>query len=220
MAEQAIERRTLTQQVTTLLREDILLKRIPTGARITVQNIAQRYNTSPLPVREALHTLAGEKLIELSPYKGATICPVDRTLCENAYEILKMLEMLAMEYAIANWTPELYARLSAINDEIRGLNTPQMVSMHYHRLNRAFHDPIEGFCRNDQARELLSQYRHLVWTISKVTAFDSTRRVEEATAEHDAILHALNQGDVHVCRRVYIEHAERARKQVIEAMFP
>ena len=216
---QLIQRQTLTQQVTDLLREDILLGRILAGERITVQTIARRYNTSPLPVREAFRTLAGEKLIELSPYKGATVCPVDRTFCENAYEILNMLEALAMAYAVTCWSAELCAKLTGINEEIRGLNTPEAIALHYHRLNRAFHDPIEAFCRNEQAKELLFQYRHLVWTVSKIRALDSARRVEEAAAEHEAILNALDRGDVSACRQLYMEHAARARKQTLERIF-
>ena len=217
--QQSIERQTLTQQVTTLLREDILLNRIPAGARITVQTIAERYNTSPLPVREAFRTLASEKLIELSPYKGATVCPVDRTFCENAYEILKMLEVIAMEAAIYHWTPALHTKLAAINEEMKLLDSPEKTAKHYHRLNRSFHDPIEAFCHNEQAKDLLAHYRHLVWTVSQISAFESTRRVEEATAEHDAILDALSRRDIRACRNLYMEHAEKARSQVIDTIF-
>ena len=49
-----IQKSTLTQMVTDQLRQDILLGIIASGSRITVQSIAKRYNTSALPVREAL----------------------------------------------------------------------------------------------------------------------------------------------------------------------
>ena len=47
-----IQKNTLTRMVTDQLRQDILLGEIASGSRITVQSIAQRYNTSALPVRE------------------------------------------------------------------------------------------------------------------------------------------------------------------------
>ena len=58
-----IQKSTLTQMVTDQLRQDILLGIIASGSRITVQSIAKRYNTSALPVREAMQILSSENLL-------------------------------------------------------------------------------------------------------------------------------------------------------------
>lgn len=83
-----IQKSTLTQMVTDQLRQDILLGIIASGSRITVQSIAKRYNTSALPVREAMQILSSENLLELSPYKGASVCEINHTFISNTYDIL------------------------------------------------------------------------------------------------------------------------------------
>ena len=83
-----IQKSTLTQMVTDQLRQDILLGIIASGSRITVQSIAKRYNTSALPVREAMQILSSENLLELSPYKGASVCENQHTFSRYAMIVL------------------------------------------------------------------------------------------------------------------------------------
>ena len=82
-----IQKNTLTRMVTDQLRQDILLGQIASGSRITVQSIAKRYNTSALPVREAMQILSGENLLEMSPYKGASVREINHDFVCNTYDL-------------------------------------------------------------------------------------------------------------------------------------
>ena len=123
MPSTVITKKTLSQQVTEQMRAEILQNILPSGSHITIQSIAERYNTSPLPVREAFNVLSGENLIKLVPYKGAVIQPIDRLFFENIYDIMTALEVLSIDSAIKNWNPELEAELIDVNKQISELKT-------------------------------------------------------------------------------------------------
>ena len=92
LGKKAIAQQTITSQVVENLRRDILSKQIPAGSHIGVKEIAERYGVSNMPVREAFFTLAAEKLIEMSPYKGAEVLPINRQFIADIYEIQGMLD--------------------------------------------------------------------------------------------------------------------------------
>ena len=157
-----IQKSTLTQMVTDQLRQDILLGIIASGSRITVQSIAKRYNTSALPVREAMQILSSENLLELSPYKGASVCEINHTFISNTYDILRSMEVLIVESCLPHWSNEIRAQIVAANDEIHRLDSYEAVIERFNRLNREFHDPLEQFCINTRAMELRNSCHRII----------------------------------------------------------
>jgi len=213
-----IQKKTLAQQVTETLRTEILQNVLPSGSHITIQTIAQRYNTSPLPVREAFNILAGENLLELVPYKGAVIRPIDQLFFENIYDIMTALEVLSIESCIQNWSPELKARLESVNDKILALKTDKQVRTHYSAYNLEFHGLIEQFYHNNRAKELLTQYRKLVEMMVGNRA-RSLERCKEAVQEHQRLIDMLDSGSVSGARTAFLEHGYRSRDVSVAVMF-
>ncbi len=218
MPSTVITKKTLSQQVTEQMRAEILQNILPSGSHITIQSIAERYNTSPLPVREAFNVLSGENLIKLVPYKGAVIQPIDRLFFENIYDIMTALEVLSIDSAIKNWNPELEAELIDVNKQISELKTEKQVRNNYDDLNRRFHSLIEQFYNNDQAAELLLHYRHLVQlVVSKRSR--TLERTREAVKEHAGLIESLSKGSVSASRAMFLEHAYKARDASLDAIF-
>lgn len=213
-----IQKKTLAQQVTETLRAEILQNILPSGSHITIQSIAQRYNTSPLPVREAFNTLAGENLLELIPYKGAVIRSIDRLFFENIYDIMTALEVLSIESCIQNWSPELRESLMATNERIRSLKTDKQVRANYAALNTEFHHQIEQFYHNSEAEGLLSQYRRLVELVVGNRS-RSLERAREAADEHQRLIDALERGSVSEARTAFLEHGYRSRDVSVDTIF-
>lgn len=216
--ESSIQKRTLAQQVTETLRSEILQNILPSGSHITIQNIAQRYNTSPLPVREAFNALAGENLLELVPYKGAVIRSIDRLFFENIYDIMTALEVLSIESCIQNWSDALRDELLSVNERIRALKTEKQVKAQYAVLNAQFHRLIEQFYDNPQAFELLAQYRKLVDMVLGSRA-RSLKRAKEAVEEHQRLIDALASGSANDARMAFLEHGYRSRNVSVDTMF-
>lgn len=211
----AVTRNPLTSQVTEQLRRDILLGVIPSGSRMTVQTIAERYNTSAIPVRETLRTLHGENLILMQPYKGATVRTVDMKFIEGMYDILRSMEVLMIEALEGHWTDDVRSQVLAAHCAIASLGSDRAVREKFNRLNRAFHDPLEQFCENERARELRDYYHMCVSILTEHGKPHTSERIQAVLTEHQQIMDALDSGDFERVRSAYVRHSLSAKKEFL-----
>lgn len=209
----AISKSTLTSMVTEQLRRDILLGVLEPGSRVTVQSITERYSTSALPVREAIQILTSEGLLENQPYKGATVCAVDKQFISNIYDVLRSMETLIIESIEGHWNEEIRSQVVKINSEIKKISTPEDVAQKFNQLNRGFHDPLEQFCMNDCAIDLRQKYHKYITILVEGGRPHSVERVRQIAKEHDAIINALDSGDMHQVRKAYNLHSAAAKKE-------
>lgn len=218
MLNHIIVKKTLSQQVIQQLRSEILQNVLPSGSHITIQSIAERYNTSHLPVREAFNALSGENLIKIIPYKGAVVQPINRLFFENIYDIMTALEVLCIESAIHNWNDALESELRGVNQQIFKLKTERQVRSNYDDFNQKFHHLIEQFYDNQQAAGLLAHYRNLV-NLGVAKRSRTLARSREAVKEHTCLIEALSKGNVGQARTLFLEHAYKARDASLDVLF-
>ncbi|GAA3379753.1 GntR family transcriptional regulator [Streptomyces racemochromogenes] len=65
-----VTRNTLRQQIADALRDEVLAGRLPPGTEFTVKQIAEQYEVSATPVREALVDLSAQGLLESVQHRG------------------------------------------------------------------------------------------------------------------------------------------------------
>ncbi|GGO85047.1 GntR family transcriptional regulator [Wenjunlia tyrosinilytica] len=65
-----VQRSSLRQQIADALRDEMLTGRLPAGGRFTVKEIAELYEVSATPVREALVDLSAQGLLEVEHHRG------------------------------------------------------------------------------------------------------------------------------------------------------
>ncbi|MFF2194789.1 GntR family transcriptional regulator [Streptomyces sp. NPDC058157] len=65
-----VTRSTLRQQIADALRDEVLAGRLPPGTEFTVKQIAEQYEVSATPVREALVDLSAQGLLESVQHRG------------------------------------------------------------------------------------------------------------------------------------------------------
>jgi DNA-binding GntR family transcriptional regulator len=65
-----LQRSSLREQIADALRDEMLTGRMPAGGRFTVKEIAELYEVSATPVREALVDLAAQGLLEVEHHRG------------------------------------------------------------------------------------------------------------------------------------------------------
>jgi len=92
----------IREKVYRVVRDDLLSGRIAPGERIIEAQLAREINTSRTPVREALHTLEREGLLEVIPRVGYRVKRMDRDEMEELCEIRIVNETLAACWAIDN----------------------------------------------------------------------------------------------------------------------
>ena len=90
----------IREKVYEYLREGILNGEIKAGERLIESTIADDIGTSRTPVREALHTLEREGLVESLHRIGYLVRPISESEVSELCEIRLALEALALRWAL------------------------------------------------------------------------------------------------------------------------
>ena len=207
---------TVASRVTDRLREDIITRQIDAGRRITIKEISDSYGVGSMPVREAFRILEGEHLLEMNPYKGATVVRIDRDFARDIYQINCHLEILIAENAMESITPEACDAMHQINERLMALSgQDELVRSGYTRLNGEFHGIIRSFNDNLRANDLFLQQHNLIHAMRKVYV-QSGQRIALATEQHERIIHALRTKNGELLRETTRQHSYSAMEDFIE----
>lgn len=95
------------------IRTAIIEGRYEPGSRLVEQRIAEEFDLSRTPVREALRTLEAEGLVRIEPNRGATVRTVEVDDVLDLYDLRARLEGYAAELAAQRHTSEDLAGIDA-----------------------------------------------------------------------------------------------------------
>jgi DNA-binding GntR family transcriptional regulator len=188
-----IPRKTLHNELATLLRTMIIKGELRPGNRISEQRLCTRFGVSRTPLREALKVLSAEGLVHLLPNKGATVVRVTRKEVEEIIPILGTLSGLAAELACRYLDEAGLARIQTMHR--------QMVEHYYAaqeqpyaELNRAIHDAFFNAARN---RSLIDAYQMLELRLQTLMfmAPKTAPQWAEAVGDHERMMTALEARD-------------------------
>lgn len=118
---------TAQELVLETLRTAILDGVLPPGTRLRQEDLAEAFDTSRIPVREALRVLEYEGLAESEPHRGFAVTALDADQIEEIYDLRIVLESHAVRVAIPLLTDadltdlqDLYdAMEAATEDDVR-----------------------------------------------------------------------------------------------------
>lgn len=92
-------RRTAAPSAYDQIRTAIVEGRYSPGTRLVEQRIAEEFDLSRTPVREALRTLEAEGLVRIEPHRGATVRSLSVAEVVDLYDLRARLEGYAAELA-------------------------------------------------------------------------------------------------------------------------
>ena len=188
-----ILRKTLHDELVTLLRNMIIEGELRPGSRVAESRLCDHFGVSRTPLREALKVLSAEGLVRLLPNKGATVVRVTRKEMDEIVPVLGALEALAGELACANIHGDEIVR-------IRNIHT-QMVERYrcgdkqsYNELNRAVHDAIFEVANNKALRETYNMLQTRLRSLFSVTP-KVPPHWAAAVEDHEQMMSALEAQD-------------------------
>lgn len=97
-----LNKQTLSEQIYQILRSDILSQRIPSGTKLTLKSLTERFEVSSTPVREALTRLSEEQLVSYYSNIGVNVIELSEDDLREIYEFMGDLDALAISYAAAS----------------------------------------------------------------------------------------------------------------------
>jgi DNA-binding GntR family transcriptional regulator len=180
------------------LRRMLMNGRVLPGERLVVRDLAERFDTSPMPVREALRRLVSEDALIDTPNRGVVVPPVTIDAVSDLVRIRCMVEGNAAEWAAATVTGAELATIAAINDRME-TGIAQGLTDGYLALNRDFHFGIYRAARSHTLIQIIERLWLRAGPWLHVMREDSTIRF--GFDHHREILAALRAGDGPRARR-------------------
>ncbi len=176
-----------TDMVAALIREQIITGELAAGEQLRQRDLAQRFQVSQTPVREAMRRLESEGLVIGDTHRGFTVVEPDDGPVEENFQIRAALESLGASLAARKIDAAGLARLKELNDQMRAMAEDDPG---YADLNREFHFTVYEYARSP----LLLSLMRLLWA-SLHGGPKVTRTHAESARQHDVILAALRAGD-------------------------
>lgn len=109
---------TAQELVLETLREAILGGVLPPATRLRQEELATAFETSRIPVREALRVLEYEGLVSSEPHRGFTVTSLDADEVEEIYDLRTVLETHAVRLAVPLLTDVDLEELGAVFREL------------------------------------------------------------------------------------------------------
>ena len=99
------------------LKEMIYEAELKPGQPLIQERIAEMFQVSRVPVRDALQMLIGMGIAVNVPRRGVIVRPLSRTLLAELFEVRKILEGSAVRMAVRNASPDHLRRLESLIEQ-------------------------------------------------------------------------------------------------------
>lgn len=143
---------TLRSHIQRTVRANILSGKYRPGDRLNESHLAREFNTSRIPVREALSQLQEQGLVMNLERRGMFVIKLSETEVQQINSLRIVLEAEAMRLARAHMTPTILAELTALVEEMDVWDGPLADAA---ALDRRFHAVIWRAAGNPYLERML-----------------------------------------------------------------
>lgn len=195
------------------LEAEIITGQITGGTKLDEQGLAERFNVSRTPVREALHLLAARSLVERVPYRGVVVLDITPERIEQMFEAMAEIEALCGRYSAQRMSIGERGALQALHDDMQEM-AQRGAAKEYEAANTRFHAMIYEGAHNADIAELADTLR-LKLAPFRRTQLKSAKRMEKSSAEHQDIVNAIVDNDPSSAERALRRHLMSAAQEVL-----
>lgn len=174
------------------------------GQWIDEKALAERWEVSRTPLREALKVLAAEGLVELVPHRGCRVIALQDADADDLFPVMALLEGRCAHEAALKAGPAELQELRALHDALERHAAAQDVEAYY-RVNHAFHSRVQQLAANrwlDRATGDLRRFMRLMRGRQLVLP----GRLEASLNEHRVLMDAFAQRDAPRAERAMHDH--------------
>jgi len=183
---------TVAERIARVIGERIVAGELAAGTPLRQDHIAEEFDASHVPAREAFQLLRAQGLVVSEPRRGMRVAPLDQASIQETVEIRAALETLALRLAAPRINAAAFERIElalAAGDQAKTIEE-------WERANRNFHRELLIPCRMPR---LLSMLDDLQLANSRII-FSATRSAgwrPGSSHAHRQIVDTLKKRDFH-----------------------
>jgi DNA-binding GntR family transcriptional regulator len=208
------ERKPLGQHVFDNLKQAIIKGNIAPGEWLVESHIAEMLGISRTPVREAIHKLERERLIERQPRGGFTVLGLDRADIEETFGIRSVLEGYAARLATINHQPdELDALEEKIDEYKRCLLDKRMDALP--EINTEFHELLYDLSKSPRLIHMINGLRDQIYRFRQMI-LKNHKFAMISNEDHIQMLDFMHKRNAEKVESLVREHILRGRDVVLK----
>ena len=188
--------KTAKERIYSTVKEWIIDGTLSPGEKIYDKEVAEYFSVSRTPVREAFQMLEEQRLIVVSPGKESRVSEIDFDIVTQSYEMLAIMESLAVRYAMPRFSSDVFSALKNTVEQFKDA-VRKGDSCDIHEADHLFHQLI----LEQSGSVFLLQFCSILETYVARTErqFFSGKESEDylrtSVQEHEMILKAIEDGD-------------------------
>ena len=189
--------------------EGLLAGRYKPGERVVARQLAEELGVSIVPVREAIHILAGEGVIDLTARKGARIRSMDREEVGAWWRIQATVGQLGVGFAarrIAHHEDNV-AKLNDAMDLVRE-NAGQLEGFDFLMVLLRYHMVMHDVAEMPQLNEATRRLGFFFWAIFFPQYIPVREYGEMYVRNHQRVTDAVVSGDPASAQTAYQYHID------------
>jgi len=207
----------LQERVYSYLRSAILSGNIHSETRLVEEVVGRELGVSRTPVREALHKLEREGLIEHFQNRGFAVIRETESQVAEIFELRAILEGYILRIACESATDEFLSELKSLLKKSERCFAQSKIG-ELHRINTLFHDRIiHQISERVRLKDLVKNLREYVLRYRSAT-LRFPGGAERTLKGHKRIILALETGDPDLCERIMRGHIESAKVDAIREL--
>ncbi len=199
-----------------LIKEKILDGEYIIGSQLVIRDLAEEFNVSETPVREAIKRLEVEGLIKITPHVGIMVSVPSLNEMKEILDVRLILEQRATELFTEKLSDDSLKELEDILNDMKVAEKEEDVN-NYSLFDKKFHDTIYKYCGNKILYELIlnlwarSEKTRSVFRISK-------ERMKISLEEHVKLLDTIKKGSKKAAVEILKSHKEQSFKILLECI--
>lgn len=182
------------------------------GEQLVELDLAEEFDVSRSPVREAIRQLVAYDLAISIPHKGIFVKKLDNKKMKEIFELRILLENYCISKIDLLISEKFIEELKRIRKEINDTNID---IKSYTDVDEKLHNLLIDFGQNDTISEIYHRNISLVRTFRSASLIDETR-YKESIDEHLVIIDSIIEGDYEKACIANERHLSKALDTILE----
>jgi DNA-binding GntR family transcriptional regulator len=199
------------------LKDAIRYARVQPGEPLSETRLSKALGISRTPVREALHLLSQEGLVEMSPGRAITITSSTFKDVLDVLRIRSLLEPELTRLATESITPEqldtLWKCLLLMEQAVENADRAA-----WSRADTGWHEVLSDACSNQLLGEIVLQMRNRIHRYANIDNELKLEQLRNGTAEHRVIVNAIASGDAVAAEKAMADHLDSLRTNLFDQL--
>jgi DNA-binding GntR family transcriptional regulator len=204
----------IVEQIYQIIFDRIVNVEIKPGSRINIEELAQEFNVSSTPVKEAIKKLSQEEFVDHVPRRGYYVIKLTTKKINEIYDLRKMYEVYSLSSAIKLIPQETLKNLKKEMENLREKRVIQKEDMNkFVKIDFFLHQEI---IKNSNNATLEKLYNQIVDLIKLARHFSVVNK--ESIADQINLVEVMMSKNIKYAGKILSEHIDRAKENVLISM--